>query len=332
MEASAQLSRPPWPASRPLRAWQQRALAQVRERPAGAFLASATPAAGKTTFGLRVAHDLLSRGAVRRVCVVAPTVHICRQWAAAAASLGIDLEPARPNAEGPEPADSDGVAVTYGSIAADPALHGRTAQGARTLLIADEPHHMGELAAWGLAAERAFTPARFRLLLSGTPFRSDNTAIPWVTYDDEGVSSCDFAYSYTDALVDEVCRPITFLAYDGEMEWVSDGRRRRFGFDTALPRAGVGPPAAHGAGPRGRLDRQRAARRRRPARRDPRRRPPRRGRPGGGRRQGARRGAGRPAGRDHREPAAGGHLRRPRRLGRASTASPPATSPGWSRC
>ncbi len=237
MEASAQLSRPPWPASRPLRAWQQRALAQVRDRPAGAFLASATPAAGKTTFGLRVAHDLLSRGAVRRVCVVAPTVHICRQWAAAAASLGIDLEPARPNAEGPEPADSDGVAVTYGSIAADPALHGRTAKARSTLLIADEPHHMGELAAWGLAAERAFTPARFRLLLSGTPFRSDNTAIPWVTYDDQGVSSCDFAYSYTDALVDEVCRPITFLAYDGEMEWVSDGRRRRFGFDTALPRA-----------------------------------------------------------------------------------------------
>lgn len=237
MEAATHLSRPPWPASRPLRAWQEDALARVLERPAGAFLASATPAAGKTTFGLRVAHELLSRGAVRRVCVVAPTVHISRQWAGAAAALGIDLEPARPNAEGAEPADSEGVAVTYGAIAADPALHERTAKSRSTLLIADEPHHMGELAAWGLAAERAFTPARFRLLLSGTPFRSDNTAIPWVSYDHDGVSSSDFAYSYTDALVDGVCRPITFLAYDGEMEWVSDGRRRRFGFDTALPRA-----------------------------------------------------------------------------------------------
>jgi len=230
-------ARAPWRAALPLRAWQQQAVAQVLERPSGAFLASATPAAGKTTFGLRVAHDLLARGVVRRVCVVAPTVHICRQWAAAAAASGIDIEPARANAEGPEPADADGVAVTYGSVAADPALHGRRARARGTLLIADEPHHMGELAAWGIAAERAFAAARLRLLLSGTPFRSDNTAIPWVTYDEQGISSADFSYSYTDALVDGVCRPITFLAYGGEMEWASGGRRRCFDFETALPRA-----------------------------------------------------------------------------------------------
>src|SRR5690606_12871076 len=69
----------------------------------------------------------------------------------------------------------------------------------------------------------------------GTPFRSDNTAIPWVDYDD-GLSSSDFAYSYTDALVDGVCRPITFMTYGGEMEWVSGGETRRFDFDVALPR------------------------------------------------------------------------------------------------
>ena len=68
-----------------------------------AFLASATPAAGKTTFGLRVAYDMLSAGRVARVAIVAPTTHICRQWAADAARYGIDLEPNRPNAEGPEP-------------------------------------------------------------------------------------------------------------------------------------------------------------------------------------------------------------------------------------
>jgi superfamily II DNA or RNA helicase len=33
-----------------------------------------------------------------------------------------------------------------------------------------------------------------------------------------------------------VCRPITFLPYDGEMEWVSEGQTRRFDFDVALPR------------------------------------------------------------------------------------------------
>ena len=225
----------PWPADRPLRSWQQTALEKLLAEPAGGFLASATPAAGKTTFGLRVAHEMLTRGIVRRVCVVAPTTHICRQWAADAARYGIDLEPNRPNADGTEPSDRHGVAVTYQTVAAGPKTH-RAGCARETLLIADEPHHMGEMAAWGQSAELAFGGARFRLLLSGTPFRSDNTAIPWVRYDDDSMSVADYAYSYTDALVDGVCRPITFLAYGGEMEWVSEGNTRRFDFDVALPR------------------------------------------------------------------------------------------------
>jgi superfamily II DNA or RNA helicase len=226
----------PWPQDRPLRSWQQTALEQLLEAPAGDFLASATPAAGKTTFGLRVAHELLTRGVVTRVSVVAPTTHICRQWASDAARYGIDLEPNRPNADGTEPSDRHGVAVTYQTVAAGPTTHRGSCAARQTLLIADEPHHMGELAAWGQSTELAFAGARFRLLLSGTPFRSDNTAIPWVRYDDDSMSVADYAYSYTDALVDGVCRPITFLAYGGEMEWVSDGNTRRFDFDVALPR------------------------------------------------------------------------------------------------
>ena len=43
-------------------------------------------------------------------------------------------------------------------------------------------------------------------------------------------------YGYPQALRDRVCRPITFLPYEGEMEWRSDGRLRRMGFDVVLPR------------------------------------------------------------------------------------------------
>ncbi len=96
---------------------------------------------------------------------------------------------------------------------------------------------MGDLAAWGVRTRRAFDRARFRLLLSGTPFRSDNSAIPWVTYDEDGLSRADYAYGYPQALRDRVCRPITFLPYDGEMEWVSDGRLRSADFDLLLPAA-----------------------------------------------------------------------------------------------
>jgi superfamily II DNA or RNA helicase len=200
-------------------------------------LASATPAAGKTTFGLHIAHRMLSAGFVSRVVVAGPTTHICRQWAADAGRYGIDLEPNRPNSDGPESGDFHGVAVTYQTIAAGPDTHRLAAARKPTLLIADEPHHMGDLAAWGLQTRRAFDGARFRLLLSGTPFRSDNSAIPWVTYDEGGLSRADYTYGYPQALVDRVCRPITFLPYDGEMEWVSDGRLRSADFDLALPAA-----------------------------------------------------------------------------------------------
>jgi len=230
-------SLPDWPEARPLRSWQQEATEAVRAHSAPSFLASATPAAGKTTFGLHIAHRMLSAGFVSRVVVAGPTTHICRQWAADAGRYGIDLEPNRPNSDGPESADFHGVAVTYQTIAAGPEMHRLAAARRPTLLIADEPHHMGDQAAWGLQTRKAFDGARFRLLLSGTPFRSDNSAIPWVIYDEDGLSRADYAYGYPQALVDRVCRPITFLPYDGEMEWIADGRLRSADFDLVLPAA-----------------------------------------------------------------------------------------------
>jgi len=230
-------SLPDWPDARPLRSWQQEATEAVRAHSAPSFLASATPAAGKTTFGLHIAHRMLRAKFVARVVVAGPTTHICRQWAADAGRYGIDLEPNRPNSDGPESADFHGVAVTYQTIAAGPDLHRLAADRRPTLLIADEPHHMGDLAAWGVRTRKAFDGARFRLLLSGTPFRSDSSAIPWVVYDEDGLSRADYAYGYPQALRDRVCRPITFLPYDGEMEWVSDGRLRSADFDLVLPAA-----------------------------------------------------------------------------------------------
>src|SRR5690606_35958908 len=146
------------------------------------FLAVATPGAGKTTFALRVATDLLQRGVVRRVTVVAPTEHLKRQWADAAARVGIRLDPNFRNSQGRHGADFDGVALTYAGVASKPALHAARTKAAPTLVILDEIHHGGDALSWGDAVREAFEGATRRLALTGTPFRSDTAPIPFVTY------------------------------------------------------------------------------------------------------------------------------------------------------
>ena len=65
-----------------LRAWQRSALDKFLARKPRDFMAVATPGAGKTTFALRVATELLTDRTVERVIVVVPTEHLKNQWAA----------------------------------------------------------------------------------------------------------------------------------------------------------------------------------------------------------------------------------------------------------
>ncbi len=181
----------------------------------GALLVAAAPGAGKTRPALVFARELLRAGAVRRIVVVAPTAPLTRQWAGAAGRLGVHLVPDAPELRPPR--DFDGVAVTYARVAMVAERWSRQC-GAPTLVIADEAHHLGEDLAWGLGFHLAFRDARRRLLLSGTPFRSDQTPIPGVRYDD-GVVVPDVSYSYADAVRDRICRPVTFVPYDGVLQW-----------------------------------------------------------------------------------------------------------------
>jgi len=216
-------SRAPWGTAGKLRAWQAEALELYRERAPRDFLAVATPGAGKTTFALRIATELLEARVVRRVTVVAPTEHLKRQWADAAARVGITLDPNFSNAQGRHGHGFDGVALTYAQVASKPALHAARTTAAPTLVILDEVHHGGDALSWGDAVREAFEDATRRLALTGTPFRSDTAAIPFVQYapDREGIrrSLADYTYGYGDALRDHVVRPVIFLSYSGSMRW-----------------------------------------------------------------------------------------------------------------
>ncbi len=209
--------------SRPLRAWQRRAITKYLTSKPQDFLAVATPGAGKTVFGLRVAAELLADRVIERVTIVTPTEHLKYQWAASAAAAGIPIDPNFRNSAGATASDSMGVAVTYAQVAAHPMLHRVRTEQRKTLVILDEIHHGGDAKSWGDGIREAFTPAVRRLALTGTPFRSDDSPIPFVTYepDPSGFmrSKADHTYGYSDALADGVVRPVIFLAYSGEASW-----------------------------------------------------------------------------------------------------------------
>ncbi|MFE3904125.1 DEAD/DEAH box helicase [Streptomyces sp. NPDC059153] len=213
--------RAPWGTAGKLRAWQQGAMEKyIQEQPRD-FLAVATPGAGKTTFALTLASWLLHHHVVQQVTVVAPTEHLKKQWAEAAARIGIKLDPEY--SAGPLSKEYDGVAVTYAGVGVRPMLHRNRCEQRKTLVILDEIHHAGDSKSWGEACQEAFDPATRRLALTGTPFRSDTNPIPFVVYEEgnDGIrrSSADYTYGYGNALADGVVRPVIFLSYSGNMRW-----------------------------------------------------------------------------------------------------------------
>ncbi len=218
-----------------LRPWQKAALDLFGAADRPDFLAVATPGAGKTTFALTAAVQDLSDNPGRRVVVVAPTQHLKSQWAAAATKFGLHLDPSWSPRDGALPADMHGIVTTYQQVAMSSAELARPASGA--FVILDEIHHAADERVWGDAVVAAFSGAARRLSLSGTPFRSDSSAIPFVDYHlDE--ARADYEYGYADALADGgVVRPVYFPRIGGFMEWVApDGEVIAATFDDELDR------------------------------------------------------------------------------------------------
>ena len=216
-------ARAAWGTAKSLRAWQAAALQHYFEENPRDFLAVATPGAGKTSFALTLAANLLARRQIDRIIIVAPTEHLKTQWAEAAHRINLAIDPSFGVKQGRTSRDFVGIALTYAGVAMNPlALRIRT-EGFKTLVILDEVHHAGDALSWGEAVREAFEPAARRLMLTGTPFRSDTNPIPFVRYEPDGAgvmrSRADYAYGYAEALADGIVRPVLFLAYSGDLQW-----------------------------------------------------------------------------------------------------------------
>ncbi|HWH33637.1 MAG TPA: DEAD/DEAH box helicase family protein [Egibacteraceae bacterium] len=218
-----------------LRRWQKEALERLHATAPRDFLVTATPGAGKTTFGLVAVLHFLREHPGARLVVVTPSRSLKAQWAMAAAGVGLELVSEWDG--GRLPPDAHGVVVTYAQVGSRPREVAALARGGAALI--DEIHHAGAERTWGDGLAVALEDALLRVALSGTPWRRDANPIPFVRYTDD-VAQPDFAYGYARALEDGgVVRPVFFPRLGGSMEWVAnDGAGMSATFDDALDARG----------------------------------------------------------------------------------------------
>jgi superfamily II DNA or RNA helicase len=207
-----------------LRPWQEQALAKAEnwllgERKDKHFLINAAPGAGKTIAACAIAKRLIQRGEIDRVIVIAPRSEVVNQWGNDFyLVLGRHMSKVTAR-DGDIQALGLDVCATWSAVQGLEDAFQSICRSSRTLVICDEHHHAAVNAAWGDGANGAFADAKFVLVLTGTPIRSDGSQTVWLAYDDHGAIDHPEAGSYTLTYGEAVdlgyCRPVTFHRHQG---------------------------------------------------------------------------------------------------------------------
>lgn len=184
-----------------LREWDKRA-------PHVPFMLIAIPGGGKTMAALEACRRWMAAGVDRRVVFVVPTDNLREQWKDEAARFGIALQTKEFGTNFKH--GFQGAVVTYHLVANQPLVFRKLCSVAPTMVVFDEIHHCGDEAHFGIGITTAFELAKERLLMSGTPWKSDGRAIPFVKYDGNGFAVGNFSYDYPRALSEDVVRYLVF--------------------------------------------------------------------------------------------------------------------------
>lgn len=200
-----------------LRKWQSQFTRKLATYRRDDFLLVACPAAGKTLGAAVAVAEAMRARHCDQLIVVCPTVVVRDQWCRELRRLGYRMLTDFNGETWPK--HTHGVCATYMQVAQRIERYRSGVQARPTVVVFDEIHHAGQQLSWGAAILEAFTAARLRLMLSGTPFRSDRDRIPFVRYHRDGNCIPDFSYDYAQAVRDGVCRSIQFYAHDGQITW-----------------------------------------------------------------------------------------------------------------
>tara|TARA_B100000989_G_scaffold298608_1_gene288712 strand:- start:289 stop:2205 length:1917 start_codon:yes stop_codon:yes gene_type:complete len=199
-----------------------------------AFMLHAFPGTGKTLLSTLVAKYLIEEKFIDQVIICVPSKQLRRQMERDGREVGLWL-----NKKTLETRSFHGIVCTYsqvGNVNRDTG-HMLNAEilrdicdEKRTMVIADECHHLSDQKNWGESFQNAFSRSVARLMTTGTPFRSDGTRLPWVNYRNRVLDLSPphgFSYGYGFskwnksycALADKVVRDVVIVPWDGEVNF-----------------------------------------------------------------------------------------------------------------
>lgn len=200
------------------RPWQQefhQRYAEYQSIGGESFLLVATPGSGKTHAALHECQRFCNDyGAHKhRIVIIVPSDNLRTKWIEDAHKHGLSL--------GNDPTmikdGYQGIVMTYQGMATSQVYMQKLCDVRKVMLVCDEVHHCGDENSWGAILRASFSAAHMRLMMSGTPARTDGTPIPFIRYDDEGYFLADYTYNVAQATRDGVIRPVAFLHQRGSV-------------------------------------------------------------------------------------------------------------------
>ena len=185
---------------------------------------NAAPGSGKTVAASIIAKSLIEKGKIDRVIVIAPRAEVVRQWGEEFYAVTGRHMSKVTGSDADVEGIGDDLSATWSSVQNLADAFQAVCMSNSVLVICDEHHHAAVEAAWGNGAGSAFKQAKYVIVLTGTPIRSDGEATVWLAHDSNGhiehPEDGTYTISYGQAVDLGYCRPATFHRHEGKFDVV----------------------------------------------------------------------------------------------------------------
>ena len=182
------------------------------------FVLNAAPGTGKTFAAISIADELFHQGKIERVIVIAPQDTVVDKWADDYLAVTGRYMQRSSKLDGDHGSDICSTWMMVNSL-----LDGyqKICNEKKTIVICDEQHHAAATAVWGNSATNAFANAKYILMLTGTPIRTDSEEPAFLQYEGGELKhpkDGQYTLTYGDAVRLGYCRPIAFHRHEANFD------------------------------------------------------------------------------------------------------------------